>query len=114
MRGRPVNSMIRQNMIEILYFLGQGYGYEIYKIYREIFPSATMRVMYYHLQKGVELKEFKIAKIDKVEGNYSWGDKAEKRYYTLDENAEPRADEKVRDYIQKYLAKQEKDKILRK
>ena len=33
MRGRPVKSAIRQNIIEILNFIKRGYGYEIYKIY---------------------------------------------------------------------------------
>ena len=30
-RGRPVKSLIRQNVVEILYIMGKGYGYDIYK-----------------------------------------------------------------------------------
>jgi len=98
-RGRPIHSEIRQNMIEILYFLGKAYGYEIYKIYRVLFPSVTLRVMYYHLKKGVELKEFKLMKIIKEEGEYSWGSSAEKIYYSLGENANPRIDKRVKEYF---------------
>ena len=50
-KGRPVESAIRQRIIEILYFLKEGYGYDIYKIYRDIFPHVTMRSIYYHLNK---------------------------------------------------------------
>jgi len=51
-KGRPVKSEIRQNIVEILYFMKQGYGYEIYKVYVAIFPKVTMRSIYYHLRKG--------------------------------------------------------------
>ena len=51
-KGRPVKSEIRQNIVEILYFMKQGYGYEIYKAYVKIFPKVTMRSIYYHLKKG--------------------------------------------------------------
>ena len=45
-RGRPIKSAIRQNVVEILYFLKKGYGYDIYKAYRDIFPAVTMRSIY--------------------------------------------------------------------
>ncbi len=64
-KGRPVQSQIRQNIIEILFFLKKGYGYNIYKVYKKIFPNTTMRSIYYHLKKGTELGEFKINKIEK-------------------------------------------------
>ena len=56
-RGRPIGSDIRQRIIEILYFMKEGYGYDIYKIYSKIFPQVTMRSIYYHLNKGVNLEE---------------------------------------------------------
>ena len=52
-RGRPVKSQIRQNIIEILFYLGKGYGYQISKIYNEAIPQVTQRSVYYHLRKGV-------------------------------------------------------------
>ncbi|MBW2971587.1 hypothetical protein KY359_00995 [Candidatus Woesearchaeota archaeon] len=51
-RGRPVKSAIRQNIVEILYFMGEGYAYDVYKQYLELFPAVTMRSVYYHLKKG--------------------------------------------------------------
>lgn len=108
-RGRPVNSVIRQNITEILFFLGKGYGYDIYKIYVELFPKVTLRSIYYHLRKGLELGEFKIEKIEKEKGDYSWGELAEKIYYKLGRNAKPRADTKVKNYIDT-LDKQKKSK----
>ncbi len=88
-RGRPVKSQIRQNIIELLYFLKEGYGYDIYKHYKEIFPAVSMRVIYYHLRKGTDLGEFKVNKIIKENGNFSWGSVAEKIYYSLGKEAQP-------------------------
>jgi len=100
-RGRPVKSVVRQNIIEILYFLKGAYGYELYKIYREIFPKTTMRNVYYHLKKGVSLKEIEIQKIEKVQGNYSWGPEAEKVFYKLGPNANPKIDLRVKKSLEK-------------
>ncbi|AJF61712.1 TPA: hypothetical protein HA239_06405 [Candidatus Woesearchaeota archaeon] len=95
-RGRPVSSQIRQNIVEILYFLGKGYGYDIYKHYVGIFPKVTMRSIYYHLRKGVELGEFEIEKVEKEKGDYSWGEMAEKVYYRLGRSASPKGDARVK------------------
>ena len=99
-KGRPVKSEIRQNIVEILYFKKQGYGYEIYKVYVAIFPKVTMRSIYYHLRKGVNLNEFKVSKIEKEKGDYSWGPEAEKIYYSLGDNAKPLVNEKVKEYFE--------------
>lgn len=100
-RGRPVKSMIRQNVVEILHFMGKGYGYEIYKSYRDIFPAVTMRSIYYHLNKGVETEEFKIAEVKKEEGNYSWGNTVTKTYYSLGPKANPSINFEVKKYFDK-------------
>ncbi len=100
-RGRPVQSIVRVNIIELLYFLGKAYGYEIYKHYIEIFPKTTMRNIYYHLKKGLALKEFSIEKIKKEQGNYSWGTEAEKTYYKLGPNAHPKIDKRIKEYFDK-------------
>ena len=100
-RGRPVSSQIRQNIIEILYLLGKSYGYDIYKVYRAVFPKITMRSVYYQLRKGVELGEFKVERVSKEKGNYSWGSEAEKTYYKLGPNAKPRGDKRIREYLEK-------------
>ena len=88
-RGRPVSSAIRQNIIEILYKIGKGYGYDIYKHYVENFPKVTLRSIYYHLKKGLDIGEFEIERIEKEKGQYSWGETAEKTYYKLGKSAVP-------------------------
>jgi hypothetical protein len=103
-RGRPVLSSIRQNIVEILFFMKQGYGYEIHKVYMELFPKATQRVIYYHLKKGTALEEFDIKKIKKEQGNYSWGGEAEKIYYCLGKQAEPKILKEVKKYFESKAA----------
>ena len=95
-RGRPVKSEIRQNMVDLLFHLKEGYGYNIYKEYSKIFPRVTMRVIYYHLKKGCDLQEFKVHKVEKEQGDFSWGSEAEKIYYSLGPNANPTGSERIK------------------
>ncbi len=95
-RGRPVGSQIRSNLIELLYFLGEGYGYELHKHYNKIFPQCTMRSIHFQLKKGVLTREFKVKKIKKEQGEYSWGQTVEKVYYELGPMAMPKGDERVK------------------
>ena len=99
-KGRPVKSEIRQNIVEILHFMKEGYGYEIYKVYVAIFPKVTMRSIYYHLKKGRDLGEFKQSKIEREKGDYSWGGEAEKIYYTLGNNSKPAVNERVKEHFE--------------
>ncbi len=98
-RGRPVRSQVRQNMIEILYFIKRASGYDLYKIYRAIYPQITLRLIYYHLKKGVSLGEFVVDKIEKVSGDFSWGSTSEKIVYTLGPQAKPLLDKRVKEYL---------------
>ena len=100
-KGRPVRSEIRQNIIEMLFFMKEGYGYDIYRNYIAIFPKVTMRSIYYHLKKGISLGEFKISKVEKEKGDYSWGPEAEKTYYSLGENAKPLGNDKAKEHFEK-------------
>ena len=100
-RGRPIGSQIRQNIIEILYYLGKGYGYEISKIYNELFPPVAQRSIYYHLRKGVQTKEININKIKEEKGDFSWGNFVEKTYYELGDRAEARGEKKVKEFLKK-------------
>ncbi len=106
-RGRPVKSEIRQNLIEILFYLGEGYGYDLFKIYRELFPACTNEVIYYHLKKGVQTEEFVVKKIAQEKGDYSWGGTAEKIYYKLGPKAQPRMLDTVGKYVEKLQKKRE-------
>jgi hypothetical protein len=95
-QGRPIFSRVRQNMVEILHSIGKGYGYEIYKIYLEHYPKITLRLIYYHLKKGLMTGEFVVDSTEKSKGEYSWGALAEKTYYKLGPNAKPLGDSRLR------------------
>ncbi len=99
MRGRPIKSVIRQNIIEILHYLGEGYGYQISKIYNEIFAPVTQRSIYYHLHKGTRTNELEVHNIRVEKGDYSWGENVEKIYYSLGRSAEPRGLKKVQKFV---------------
>ncbi|MFH0870772.1 MAG: hypothetical protein V1866_06995, partial [archaeon] len=75
-RGRPIGSNVRQHLIDILHFKKKAYGYDIYKDYIALFPGVTLRLIYYHLNKGVALGEFEVESIKMEKGNYSWGGQA--------------------------------------
>ena len=100
-KGRKPKSQIRQNIVELLYFMKKAHGYAVYKVYRDIFPSVTMRSIYYHLKKGAALDEFKVQQIKQEKGNYTWGDTAQKVYYALGPNAKPMINSKVKEYFDK-------------
>ncbi|HLC66435.1 MAG TPA: hypothetical protein VJK52_02240 [Candidatus Nanoarchaeia archaeon] len=99
-RGRPPKSEIRQNIVEILAATKvPAYGYQIFRVYRRIFPRATLRVLYYHLRKGITTGEFLIARVEEAKGEYSWGNTAEKVYYTLGPMAQPKGDSRVQEFL---------------
>lgn len=100
MRGRPVFSKIRQNIVELLHYMGKGYGYEVYQAYVDLFPKVTMRSVYYQLRKGVILGELEIESVRVEQGDYSWGADAEKTYYKLGKNAKPIGEERIKLYIE--------------
>ena len=101
-RGRPLHSLIRQNIIEVLAAMGKPmYGYELYKMYRRIFPRATLRVIYYHLRKGCSTNELVIDRVEQATGEYSWGKSAEKVYYTLGPKAAPQGDPRIEEFLKK-------------
>jgi len=99
--ARTPRSQIRQNIVEILYFIKKGYGYDLFQIYKELFPRATMRSIYYNLKKGTELDEFKVHKIKSEQGNYTWGTTAEKIYYELGPEAKPTMPYRVKKWFEK-------------
>ena len=100
-RGRPTRSTIRQNLIDILQFMGEAYGYQMYKVYKDLYPAVTLRVIYYHLSKGKSLGEFEIAGVKKTIGTYSWGPEAERIFYKLGPQAKPRAPVEVKEYFER-------------
>lgn len=111
-RGRPTKSVIRQNVIEILHYLPQGYGYEISKIYNAVFPKVTQRSIYYHLRKGVQLQEIALHKVEVEKGNFSWGSTVEKIYYGLGNNAKPLGVPKIKEFLEARQVKREEVKLI--
>ena len=82
-KGRPLKTEIRENIASILKHTNIAYGYQIYKIYKDIFGNISLRNLYYNLKKGAELGEFVLINIKKEEGYFTWGNEAEHKYYTL-------------------------------
>ena len=104
-RGRPSGSPVRQNVTELLAQFGELHGYEVYKHYLKMFPKVSMRAVYYSLRNGVKKGHFKIAKVEKTAGSYSWGPEAQRVYYGLGELAKPTGDVKVKKYFEAFKAK---------
>ncbi len=82
-KGRPLKTDIREKIASILKYKKTSYGYEIYKIYKEIFGKISLRNLYYNLNKGLELGEFVVVNMRKEEGDFTWGNKVERKYYSL-------------------------------
>ncbi len=95
-RGRVVGSVIRDNLVEILFHLKSAYAYELYKHYKKVFGPVSIRSVYYNLTKGKDIGVFEIKEIQKVEGNFSWGPQAQRILFALTEKAQPRQDPKIK------------------
>ena len=85
-KGRPERSAIRDNIGKLLKEHGPSDGYSLYKRYIGNFPKVTMRSIYYHLKKGVELELFRIKEILKDRGSHSWGNYSEKIIYDINKS----------------------------
>lgn len=92
-RGRPKRSATRDRIAEILAVIERGTGYDVYRIYRQVFGSITSRSIYYNLHQGVLLDLFELDEVATESGAYSWGPKAEKKYYRLGRKARPARDD---------------------
>lgn len=101
-RGRPTQSVIRQNIIELLYHLGKGYGYQISKMYNEIFPPVTQRSIYYHLRKGMQTREITEHSVQRERGVFSWGSEVEKKMYALGQEAKPTGSVRVKIHVENH------------
>lgn len=104
-KGRPLKSIVRQRIANILSHLGSAYGYQIYQLYVQVYPPVTMRNIYYHLNKGVQTNEFEV-EVKEEKGDYSWGSEVERKYFRLGPNAKTFTD----DRIQKLLDQQKNTK----
>lgn len=100
-RGRPTGSIIRQNVVEILFYLQKGYGYQLSKLYNQLFPKVTQRSVYYHLRKGIITQEIEVHAVEQEKGDFSWGQLVEKTYYALGKNAAPRGNERIKNFLER-------------
>ena len=82
-RGRPIKTEIREKIASILSQTGCAYGYEIYKLYKEMFEPVSLRNIYYNLKKGTSTGEFIILEAKRESGEYTWGTESEHIYYGL-------------------------------
>ncbi len=85
-KERKYFSPIRKNIAEILKEKGPLHAYAIYKEYINRFGKISLRLLYYHLYKGAEKGIFIVNKEVEENGNYSWGSRARKVYYSLNED----------------------------
>ena len=111
-RGRPIKSKIRQNIVEILFYLKRSYGYSIARVYNEVFPPVHIRSIYYHLRKGIATGEIHLEEIKEEKGDFSWGTKVEKIYYSLGSEARVVGNSQLAEYFR--IAKEEMEADLKK
>ncbi len=81
-KPRVVRSSIRARLAELL-SEGPAYGYELYKKYREKYGAISLRLVYYHLERGVKEGLFEVADVRKSKGSFSWGESSRHIYYRL-------------------------------
>jgi hypothetical protein len=98
-RGRPKGSRTRDRVGGILSVIERGTGYDVYRIYREVYGSITSRSIYYNLHQGVLLDDFELDEITVESGEYSWGGKAEKKYYKPGRKAKHHVDDDTKQSI---------------
>jgi len=82
-RGRPIKTDVREKIASLLAQAGCAYGYEIYKMYKNIFEPTSLRNIYYNLKKGVSIGEFIIIDVKRESGEFTWGGESEHIYYGL-------------------------------
>jgi hypothetical protein len=98
--GRKPKSEIRDELIELLYFMREAYGYQLYKKYCKVYEKkVSMRSIYYHLNKGVELGVFNLKEIREVKGEFSWGTGVKQVIFQLGEAANPQGNKEIHEKL---------------
>ena len=83
--GRPLRSIVRERLKEILAMRPHLTAYEAHKLYCSLFAKVSQRNIYYQLKKGFDLDEFVCEELFE-KGHNSWGDTTRKIYYSLSPN----------------------------
>lgn len=102
MAGRPPSSIVRDNLVELLHYAGESYGYDLFKMYNLIFKPVSQRLIYYHLTKGAKMQIFLVTDISSHQGEFSWGPRSERKFYSLGKFAEPQGDNVVKDFFENH------------
>lgn len=99
-RGRPSYSLVRERLKEMLFIAGKLTAYDAHKHYIRIFAKTSQRNVYYQLQKGLANGYFETTVVEE-EGDYSWGTRAKKIYYSLAKNVSVKGMNEIKDYFNK-------------
>lgn len=80
---KPVTrSPVRKAMVSLLEEHGELYGYRMQKLYENKFGHISLRLVYYHLSRGVKEGIFNV-QVREEEKGCSWGNHVERKYYSL-------------------------------
>jgi hypothetical protein len=82
LRGRPVKSVVRDRLCEILSVKSPLTAYDAHKLYCSLFAKTSQRNVYYQLSRGVALDVF-LQEVVQETGDFSWGSVSRKIYYRL-------------------------------
>lgn len=93
-------SIVRTALAQILFVAGKLTAYDAHKHYIKLFGPTTRRNVYYQLRKGVDLDIFSVVDVVEEDGDYSWGGKARKVYYSLKNKEGVNPTQKVVKYFQ--------------
>ena len=52
--------------------------------------------------EGTLTKEIQVDKVEQEKGEFSWGTSVEKVYYSLGKNADPKGQDKVKEFLRKW------------
>ena len=100
-RGRSLGSPIRDNLIELLHFIGPSYGYSLFKNYKKVWGNVSLRSIYHHLSKGVDLGLFEVKGVEKAKGEYSWGSGVQRTVYKLSSGTVAKKDPIIKETLKK-------------
>ncbi len=99
--GRPSKSVVRDNLMELLFVFGKLTAYDAHKHYIKLFAKTSRRNVYYQLQKGCDTGLFDKEQVTE-KGDYSWGTESKKVYYTLKTKEGLQLNKNIVDYYKNY------------
>jgi len=78
-----IRSPVRARISKLLE-AGPLHGYAIYRKYLQTYNSSiSLRLVYYHLHRGLKDGVFQICEIEEKKGDFSWGNRTMRKLYKL-------------------------------